>query len=169
MRKILLVCGIILACISTMFSLSSCCTKKIVTNTITKDSLITEVKTETVYVPDTVYLEVPAQKAQCTTADSTSHLETDFAKSDARINPDGTLSHSLENKPQNKPVEFQKPIEKRDSIVYKYKYINNDVVKEKELSKWERTKIDYGGTAIIIVLLMFVFIVYRIVRKFTIK
>lgn len=44
---------------------------------------------------DTAYIEVPAQSAEITTPDSVSHLETDFATSDARINPDGTLSFTI--------------------------------------------------------------------------
>lgn len=171
MRKILFTGVGALICATLILMLSSCCCKKVIaeTNTVLQDSERTEVQIVTVYVPDTVYVDIPDQKAERTTADSVSHLETDYAKSDARINPDGTLSHSLENIPQSKPVEFQKPIEKKDSIVYRYKYRDKEVVKEKELSKWERTKIDYGGKAIVILLLIIAYGVYRIVRKFTIR
>lgn len=41
-----------------------------------QDSTRVEVRKEIVYVPDTVYLEIPAQTAERTTRDSTSHLET---------------------------------------------------------------------------------------------
>ena len=171
MRKILFTGVGALICATLILVLSSCCCKKVIaeTTTVMQDSVRTEVQTVTVYVTDTVHVEIPEQKAEHTTADSVSHLETDYAKSDARINPDGTLFHSLENMPQSKPVEFQKPIEKKDSIVYRYKYRDKEVVKEKELSKWQQAKIDYGGKAIVILLLIFAFGVYRIVRKFSIR
>ena len=54
------------------------------TNTNTKI-----VHTETI---DTVFIEIPPQSAERTTPGKTSHLETDYAESDARINEDG-LGH----------------------------------------------------------------------------
>lgn len=172
------VCALICA----TFLLSSCCCKKFATSTTLErdtvndsDSVNTLVRIETVHVPDTVYFDIPLQKSERTMEDSVSHLENDYAQSDARINPDGSLFHSLETKPHRQPVEFQKPIERKDSIVYRYKYNDRvkykdrEVVKEKELSKWQQTKIDYGGKAIVILLLIFAYRVYRIVRKFTIR
>ena len=55
---------------------------------------------ETVRI-DTVTVEVPVpmESAKQVVPDSTSHLETSLAESDAWINPDGTLGHSLTNKP----------------------------------------------------------------------
>ena len=46
----------------------------------------------------TVYVAIPAQSALQVVKDSTSHLETDFATSDAWLNADGTLGHKLVNK-----------------------------------------------------------------------
>lgn len=66
---------------------------------------------------DTTYIEVPAQSAEVVIPDSTSHLETDFATSDARINPDGTLYHNLKNKPQKRPAIVPTTYERNDSIV----------------------------------------------------
>ena len=55
---------------------------------------------ETVRI-DTITVEVPVpmESAKQVVPDSTSHLETSLAESDAWINPDGTLGHSLTNKP----------------------------------------------------------------------
>lgn len=160
----LLICGLF----------GSCCPCKNLVNetqTVERDSTETHVKTETIYVTDTLFVEIPKQTAERTTADSVSHLENDYAQSDARINPDGTLFHSLETKPQQKPVEFQKPIEKTDSVTVKYKYktVKQTKVVEKKLSWWEQLKLDYGGAAIIVTLLLIAFAVYGVVRKFTIK
>lgn len=165
------------------FLLSSCCCKRFATSStliekdtvVVHDSMNTKVRIETVYVPDTVYVDIPQQKSERTVVDSVSHLENDYAQSDARINPDGSLFHNLETKPQKKSVEIQKPIERKDSIVYRYKYKDRvkykdrEVIKEKELSKWQQAKIDYGGKAIVILLLIIAYGVSRIVRKFTIR
>lgn len=83
------------------------------------DSLRIEYRERTVLVPDTVYVEIPAQTAERTTADSASHLENDYAVSDARLNADGTLTHTLNTKPQKKPVPTARPVEYRDSVVYR--------------------------------------------------
>ena len=73
-----------------------------------QDSTRVEVRKEIVYVPDTVYLEIPAQTAERTTRDSTSHLENDYATSDARINTDGSLYHDLKTKPQEIPKKYKR-------------------------------------------------------------
>ncbi|MBR0116504.1 MAG: hypothetical protein IJM04_04400 [Prevotella sp.] len=151
------------------FLIVACCPCKHVvreSSTVEQDSMKTEVRREVVYVPDTVLVEIPAQMAERTTRDSTSHLENDYAVSDVRINPDGSLHHTLETKPQKKPVEFQKPVERNDSIVYKYKYFDGEVVKVKELSRWDQFKVDYGGWAITLFSLLAGFGIWRVVRKF---
>lgn len=53
---------------------------------------------------DTLHVSFPEQRAERHTPDSTSHLETDAAVSDAAILPDGSLFHSLEQKPTPIPV-----------------------------------------------------------------
>lgn len=126
-----------------------------------QDSVQIKIETRIEYVPDTVYIEIPAQTAERETADSTSHLENDYATSDARINPDGTLFHNLKTKPQKKPVEFEKPVEHKDSIVYKTKTVTKARTVEvpHELTWWEKTQI-YGFWFILFILM----IVYR--KKF---
>ena len=71
-----------------------------------QDSVGIRVETRIEYVPDTVFIEIPAQTSERETADNTSHLENDYATSDARINPDGTLYHNFKTKPQKNPVGF---------------------------------------------------------------
>lgn len=118
--------------------------KKAGTTVLTqKDSVRTEVRKEIIYVPDTVYLEIPAQSAERTTKDSTSNLENDYATSTARINPDGTLYHDLNTKPQDKPVPTEKKVERNDSIVYVDRFTEVPVPVEKKLSWWERTCIKW--------------------------
>ena len=140
--------------------MAGCCPCRHLTtgkNTLEQESTRIEVKTEIVYVPDTVLVEIPAQTAERTTADSVSHLETDYATSDARINPDGSLFHSLANKPQQKPVAYQKPVERKDSIIYrdrvKTETVTETVEVERDLSWWEKTRI-YGFYALLLWLLV---------------
>ena len=123
-----------------------------------QDSTRVEIRKEIVYVPDTVYLEIPAQTAERTTRDSTSHLENDYAESDARINSDGSLYHDLKTKPQEIPKEVQTPVERNDSIVYKYKYRTVyetvEVEVERELTWWQKTQI-YGFWVAIAAILVY--------------
>lgn len=141
------------------FLTGSCASsRKLAENVQKQDSTRIEVREKVIYVPDTVFLEIPAQTAERTTQDSTSHLENDYALSDARINPDGSLYHDLKTKPQKKPVPFDKPVEKKDSIIYRTQYIDREVTVEveRELSWWEKTQI-YGFWGLVVILI----IVYR--------
>lgn len=110
------------------------------------DSVRTEVRTETVYVKDTAYIEIPKQTAEAILPDTQkSSLENDFATSDAWVTPDGMLHHTLETKPQEMPFEYDKKIEKQESTTQKTG--TNTIVEtkyvEKELTWWQQTEI-YG-------------------------
>lgn len=124
----------------------------------TKDSIVVHTKTEIVYVPDTTYITIPAQTSEVVVKDSVSHLENEYATSDARINADGTLYHFLATKPQEKPVEFQKPIVTRDSIRTEVKWRTNTKVVEVERKKtwWEQTT-SYGFYALVLLII----VIYR--------
>ena len=94
--KTALICTLILL-------LTACGTSRKLT-TFQSDSVRVEVVKTVEYIHDTVTVEIPAQTAERTTRDSSSHLENDFAESDARINSDGTLYHDLRTKPQEKEI-----------------------------------------------------------------
>ena len=112
--------------------------KHLPTQTEQRDSVRVEVRKETKYIKDTVILTVPAQSAENTTRDTSSHLETDYAESDARIAPDGTLHHTLRNKEQEKPVPVDVPVTQKDSIVYRDKFIYETVEVERDLTGWQK-------------------------------
>ena len=103
-----------------------------------RDSTRVEVREVTRYIRDTVFVEIPTQSAENTTRDTSSHLETDYAESDARIDPDGTLHHSLKNKPQKKPVPVDVPTTQKDSIVYKDRYVYETVEVPRDLTGWQK-------------------------------
>lgn len=114
---------------------------------VKNDSVRIEYREKIVFVPDTVFVEIPAQTAERTTLDSLSHLENEYAESDARINQDGSLFHDLKTKPQTKPLPTKKEIQYRDSIVYKDRIVEvkiretETVEVEKKLSWFQKTQI----------------------------
>lgn len=88
---------------------------------------------------DTAYVDIPTQSAEFTGQDS-SHLETDFAVSNARINSDGTLYHDLNNKKRKYAVTIpavnSERIVVRDSIVYRDRL--TEVPVKFPLTAWEK-------------------------------
>ena len=80
--------------------LFSCAAPRVIEQT-QRDSLYVEYCERIVH--DTVMYEPPQESTYIQTKDTTSHLETSLAESDASI-VDGVLYHSLRNKPQKIPV-----------------------------------------------------------------
>lgn len=152
--------------------LSGCHPCKSLTAEQTIDSTRVEYRERTVYVPDTILVSIPLQSAERTTADSVSHLENEYAESDARINTDGTLYHSLLTKPQEKAVPTQRKETEKEKTVYKNRIITKTktVTIEKKESFWVRAR-----NAAILGLFFFVVLLYTIkkvrthIRGFTKK
>ena len=119
--------------------MSACCPCRHLA-TSTRDSVRVETIIRTERIPDTVYVEVPVERERQTVRDTTSHLETSYAVSDARIEPDGALFHCLANKPQNRPVPTEKEIIYRDSIIYRDRTDTKIVEVERKLSWWQQTQ-----------------------------
>ena len=145
--------SIIIMLFPVLFLLASCSAqRKLATSTDSRDSVRVETIIRTEYIPDTVFVEIPVERERQTVRDTTSHLETSFALSDARINKDGTLYHSLENKPQKRPAEVKKEVIYRDSIVYRDKVVRKVQTVEvpRELTWWQRTQMRGFWVAIII-------------------
>lgn len=166
--------------VSMLFIVSGCCTQRRVVEQNTtviqqKDSSNTDVRVEKVieYLTDTVYIKIPAQMAERTTQDSTSHLENDYATSDARINQDGTLYHDLKTKPQEIASEFQKPIERKDSVRTEYKTKIKYVIRtqkkevEKELTWWQHTCIKWFPWCLILLIIAIGYILRKPILKIT--
>lgn len=125
---------------------------------MTGDSL----REKTVYVETlridtvTVTVEIPAQSTEQITHDSISHLETDFALSDAWIASDGSLGHTLHNKPQT--IETSVPVTAKDRFIGNERQkIRNVVVNrtktvtqtvEKPIKWWQAGLMWSGGIAL---------------------
>ena len=90
-------------------------------------------------VKDTVYVDIPQIIERNVTRDTTSHIENEYAKSDAMID-DGLLWHTLETKPQKKIVEIIKEIEyvERDAEHKKVVVEYVDRLIEKDDTKFEK-------------------------------
>lgn len=161
---------VVIAIVAFVFiALGSCSTAK----PKVVERVITDVRTETVYLHDTLEVPIPAQSSDRVTRDSTSMLETDYAKSVASILPDGSLFHELRNKARNMEIPFLKPVKSKDSIVYRDKEIpvpyEVPVEVVKPLTWWQQTQIR-GFWALLVMVALFVGIKYRsmlfsIIRK----
>ncbi len=132
---------------------TGCCPCRHLT-TATRDSVRVETVVRTKRVPDTVFVEVPVEDIRQTVRDTTSHLETSFAVSDARINSDGSLSHSLGNKAQKRPAPIEKEIVYRDSIIYRDRLGTRIVEVDRELTWWQRIQIRGFWMLILIMLVV---------------
>lgn len=110
-----------------------------------RDTVTIETLIEKTLTPNTVFIEIPAQTAERTTPDSTSHLENEFAISDAGINPDGTLFHDLKTKPGKKPIEVMTPTTNKTTNAERIREIEKPipiptpVYVERKLTWWEQT------------------------------
>lgn len=133
------------------------------------DSTRVEIRYKKIFVPDTVLVPIPAQSASVVTEDSTSHLETDYAVSDASIK-DGKLHHSLANKAQEKPVGIMKEIEQKDSAVYRTNrlIIRRTITKkvQREYTWWDKTR--FYGCYVSAALILFAYRkrLFSFVRRF---
>lgn len=142
-----------------MLLFSSCRTGRQVVVVEGKDSIRIEKRIREIKVTDTLFVEVPMQKESTTVRDSMSHLENDYAISDARIMADGSLYHSLETKPRTDTLTQELSVQAKDSIIYREKVVPKIVPVEKGLSDWQ--KIQIRGFWIFLILTS----VYIIIRK----
>ena len=91
-----------------------------------------EVRTERHLVRDTVWVEVPAEQDERVTADSVSHLMTDFAESTARILPDGRLLHTLRQRDGMRKAVAEVPVTVRESTIVRRDSTAMEVRERKE-------------------------------------
>ena len=124
---------------------SSCRTGRQVVVVEARDSVRVEERVREIKVTDTLFVEVPAQSAERQTADSTSHLENDYAVSEARIMSDGTLFHSLETKPRTDTLTQELSVQAKDSIVYREKVVPQPVPIEKPMGWFTQMRLWLGN------------------------
>jgi len=127
------------------------------------ERVVTETRIETVFETDTVFLEVPKIIERVVTQDTVSVLENEYARSSAVVS-DGLLSHSLETKPVQQPVEVQTKIVYRDSVIVRDNVIVQTVEVGKELTGWQTFKMETGGFALGIIVLLIVCVILYFVK-----
>ena len=137
---------------SLLFLSVACSTIKQVTP---REQTTVEIRTETVYVPDTVYVQLPAVSQSVETLDTVSVLENKYAVSEASVSGN-VLKHSLEVKPVNEPVAIQKEIVYRDSVVLQQVDVDHYIEMPAELTAWQSFKIKLGGYAFALIILLIV-------------
>ena len=137
---------------SLLFLSVACSTIKQVTP---REQTTVEIRTETVYVPDTVYVQLPAVSQSVETLDTISVLENKFAVSEASVSGN-VLKHYLEVKPVNEPVAIQKEIVYRDSVVLQKVDVDHYIEIPAELTAWQSFKIKLGGYAFALIILLIV-------------
>ena len=122
-----------------LLCLVSCCPKHYQPIIQIRDSIRVEVRERLVH--DTVKVEVPKIVERVITRDTVSHLENEWALSDAAL-VDGFLSHSLETKGRTVYIPVQVPV--HDTVIVE-KSAEKEVIEvevEKSLSWWQRLRIE---------------------------
>ena len=130
---------------------SSCRTGRQVVVVEARDSVRVEERVREIKVTDTLFVEVPMQKESTTVRDSMSHLENDYAVSDARIMIDGSLYHSLETKPRTDTLTQELSVQAKDSIIYREKVVPKIYPVEKELNWFVRMRIWLGNIMLVLI------------------
>ena len=129
------------------------------------DSTKVEVRTETVTVHDTAYVELPVIIEKVAILDTTSTLENKFARSEASVSA-GILSHTLETKPVQLPVQVETKIVYKDSLVYRDRVQTQTLEVEKKLTAWQQAKMKLGSVALLLIGLAIIYLIYLIVKRF---
>lgn len=129
------------------------------------DSTKVEVRTETVTVHDTAFVELPVIIEKVATLDTTSTLENKFARSEASVSA-GILNHTLETKPVQLPVQVETKIVYKDSLVYRDRVQTQTVEVEKKLTTWQQAKMKLGSIALLLIRLAIIYLIYLIVKRF---
>ena len=134
--------------------------KSVNEKTDTKDSVRIEYREKVVKVPVTVYVEVPVENVSTTTKDSTSHLETSFAISNASmVWIDGVpfLRHDLKNKAQKIEKTEDVPVVEKEKVVWQTRRVTytKTEIREKQLAWYQKTFMWVGVVSFIIIGLLY--------------
>ena len=127
------------------------CSPRITPPAEIRDSVRVEIRARPVH--DTAYVDVPLIKEVNVTRDTSSHLENEYAMSDASIS-NGTLRHSLETRPHK--IAAPVTITVHDTLTVEKKA--ETIIKEVNvLTKWQGFQIILGrvlGGLFLLIILM---------------
>lgn len=154
MKKVLYAISIIWFALAVLYSCQS-----------TKYIPVESVRIDSVSIKDTVFeVKLIPYKDSVSTKDSTSFLSNKYAYSWARYS-NGVLQHSLGIWP------FAVTTIKVPYFMERYIYIENPTIVEveKELSQWQKLKIELGGYAIGMIIAVFIaligWMIYKKIKK----
>lgn len=136
--------------------LMSGCSPKIV------EKVVTQVEYRDRVVHDTATVEVPVEVEKIVTRDTTSHLENNWAKSDAMVSG-GFLHHSLESKPRiiQVPVE----VHVTDTVLKEQEIKEVEKLVEKELTWWQRFRMEAFPWLLLAVVLLLLYVFRKFIFK----
>lgn len=150
-RKASLVISLLFLFIAIVLLCSSCRTGQRLVVVEARDSVRVVERVREVRVVDTLLVQVPPQREVVTVRDSSSHLENDYALSDARILADGTLYHSLETKPRTDTLSREVVVQVNDSIIYREKIVPQVAIVEKELNWFAQLRLWLGNVMLVLI------------------
>lgn len=128
------------------------------------DSVRVEYRDRIVNVHDTVTFEVPQIVEKIITRDTVSHLENEWAKSDALVSG-GMLSHSLETRPHVVRVPYETFVEVHDTTVVEKQAETVVIEKPKPLTKWQSFQMVLGDIALAVLGVALIALVLRLVLR----
>lgn len=131
-----------------------------------KDSVRTEVRYVDQWFRDTVWLPIEAQEARARGKDTVSELRNRYCTSRAEVGADGMLTHVLKAIPQRLPVETKYRVIRRDTTIYRDRYISQDKVVEveKPLSWYQRLCVRGFPWAVVVAVVLLGLLVWRVMR-----
>ena len=154
MKKVLYAISIIWFALAMLYSCQS-----------TKYIPVESVRIDSVSIKDTIFeVKLIPYKDSVSTKDSTSFLSNKYAYSWARYS-NGVLQHSLGIWP------FATTMIEVPYFIERYVYIENPTIVEveKELSQWQKLKIELGGYAIGMIIAVFIaligWMIYKKIKK----
>lgn len=148
--------------------LASCGTARQTLSTETRDSTRVDVRAEYIERIDTVYVDIPRQVEKLVTRDTVSHLENDYAVSDASVDSSGFLHHSLATKRQSLPVPVKSTVERKDSIIFRDKevYVDKPVYVERQMTAWQQIRLKSWWLLLGLIAFAYRKEIFAVVRRF---
>ncbi len=109
--------------------------------TVERDSVVVEIRPRPITIRDTIFVEIPSIVERVELACDSSILSNQYARSEARILSDGSLSHNLESVAQLLEVPTEQVVTLRDSVIYRERLRIERVELKSELSDWQRLQV----------------------------
>lgn len=128
------------------------------------DSVRVEYRDRIVTVHDTAVFEVPQIIERIVTRDTTSHLENDWASSDAVVSG-GLLEHSLQTRPHVVRVPVETFVEVHDTTIVERQAETIVVEKAKPLTKWQSFQLVLGDIALALLAAALLTLILKLILK----